>query len=305
MKMMFIEPIWSELCLMSLLITTLLYWAKIIFSDLTYLSVLARLGIIFANGLLAILLIERWLSSGHLPFSNLYESFLFLTWNLTFLHIILEQRIRNEWLGTIIAPSALFMQIFAMIALPGEMKQSMFLVPALQSNWLIMHVSMMILSYGALLFGSLLAVTLLIVGYQYIEIQNQNINTDSMYLNGYNIQMQKNWFLYFRRMCLIDQLDYWSYRAIGIGFILLTIGIISGAVWANEAWGSYWNWDPKETWALITWLIFASYLHTRMVKGWNGQKSAIVATVGLCLVWTCYLGVNLLAKGLHSYGWFQ
>jgi cytochrome c-type biogenesis protein CcsB len=303
--MMFIEPICSQLCLMSLLITTLLYWAKIIFSDLTYLSVLARLGIIFANALLAILLIERWLLSGHLPFSNLYESFLFLTWNLTFLHIILEQRIRNEWLGTIIAPSALLMQIFAMIALPGDMKQSMFLVPALQSNWLIMHVSMMILSYGALLFGSLLAVTVLIVGYQYIEIQNQNIKTDSMYLNGYNIQMQKNWFLDFRRMCLIDQLDYWSYRAIGIGFILLTIGIISGAVWANEAWGSYWNWDPKETWALITWLIFAIYLHTRMVKGWNGQKSAIVATVGLCLVWTCYLGVNLLAKGLHTYGWFQ
>lgn len=305
MKMMIIEPMWSELCLMTLLITTLLYWTKIIFSDLTYLSVLARLGIIFANGLLAILLIERWLSSGHLPFSNLYESFLLLTWNLTFLHIILENRIRNEWLGTIIAPSALFMQIFATTALPGEMKQSTFLVPALQSNWLMMHVSMMILSYGALLFGSLLAVTLLIVAYQYIEIQNPNIQSDSMLVNGYNIQMQKNWFLDFRRMCLIDQLDYWSYRAIGIGFILLTIGIISGAVWANEAWGSYWNWDPKETWALITWLIFAIYLHTRMVKGWNGQRSAIVASIGLCLVWICYLGVNLLAKGLHTYGWFQ
>lgn len=305
MKMMIIEPMWSELCLITLFITTLLYWAKIVFSELTYLSFLARLGIVCANALLAILLIERWLSSGHLPFSNLYESFVFLTWNLTFLHVVLENRIRNEWLGAIIAPSALLMQTFATIALPVEMKQSIFLVPALQSNWLAMHVSMMILSYGALLFGSLLAITLLIVAYKYIEIDNKSVHTDSVLSNSYNIQMQENWFLDVRRMCLIDQLDYWSYRAIGIGFILLTIGIISGAVWANEAWGSYWNWDPKETWALITWLVFAIYLHTRMVKGWNGQKSAVVATVGLCLVWTCYLGVNLLAKGLHTYGWFQ
>ena len=91
---------------------------------------------------------------------------------------------------------------------------------------------------------------------------------------------------------------------IGLGFPLLTIGIIAGGVWANEAWGSYWSWDPKETWSLITWLVFAAYLHTRISKGWQGKKPAILATVGLGVVWTCYLGVNLLGKGLHSYGWF-
>ena len=95
----------------------------------------------------------------------------------------------------------------------------------------------------------------------------------------------------------------WSYRIIGLGFPFLTIGIISGGVWANEAWGSYWSWDPKETWALITWLVFAIYLHSRLLKGWQGKKAAILGSVGFFVIWICYLGVNFLGKGLHSYGW--
>ena len=100
-------------------------------------------------------------------------------------------------------------------------------------------------------------------------------------------------------------LDNLSYRILGIGFPLLTIGILSGAVWANEAWGSYWSWDPKETWALLTWLVFAIYLHTRISKNWYGKKPAIIASFGFFVVWVCYLGVNLLGEGLHSYGWLQ
>jgi cytochrome c-type biogenesis protein CcsB len=107
-----------------------------------------------------------------------------------------------------------------------------------------------------------------------------------------------------QRLTLADTLDNVSYRIIGLGFPLLTIGIISGAVWANEAWGSYWSWDPKETWALITWLVFAAYLHARITKGWQGRRPAILAASGFAVVWVCYLGVNLLGKGLHSYGWF-
>jgi cytochrome c-type biogenesis protein CcsB len=104
---------------------------------------------------------------------------------------------------------------------------------------------------------------------------------------------------------LNQNLDNLSYRILGIGFPLLTIGILSGAVWANEAWGSYWSWDPKETWALITWLTYAIYLHTRITNGWSGKKPAIIASIGFIIVWICYLGVNLLGKGLHSYGWVQ
>ena len=101
---------------------------------------------------------------------------------------------------------------------------------------------------------------------------------------------------------LADDLDNLSYRILGVGFPLLTIGILSGAVWANEAWGSYWSWDPKETWALLTWLVFAIYLHTRIIKGWQGKKPAIIASLGFFIVWICFLGVNLLGEGLHSYG---
>ena len=102
---------------------------------------------------------------------------------------------------------------------------------------------------------------------------------------------------------LAKNLDNLSYRILGIGFPFLTIGILSGAVWANEAWGSYWSWDPKETWALLTWLVFAIYLHMRLSHGWQGKKPAIMASVGFLTVWFCFLGVNLLGEGLHSYGW--
>ena len=99
--------------------------------------------------------------------------------------------------------------------------------------------------------------------------------------------------------------DNLSYRTIGIGFCFLTLGILSGAVWANETWGTYWSWDPKETWALITWLTFAIYLHTRLLYGWDGKKSAILGSCGFVLIWVCYLGVNLLGKGLHTYGFLS
>jgi len=104
---------------------------------------------------------------------------------------------------------------------------------------------------------------------------------------------------------LLNLLDNLSYRIIGIGFCFLTLGILSGAVWANETWGTYWSWDPKETWALITWLTFAVYLHTRFLKGWQGVKPASIASTGFFLIWICYLGVNLLGKGLHSYGFLN
>jgi cytochrome c-type biogenesis protein CcsB len=103
---------------------------------------------------------------------------------------------------------------------------------------------------------------------------------------------------------IAETLDSLSYRTITVGFLLLSVGLVSGAVWANEAWGSWWSWDPKETWALICWLVYAAYLHTRLIRGWQGRKPAIVASAGLVVIAVCYIGVNLLGIGLHSYGWF-
>ena len=208
----------------------------------------------------------------------------------------------NTIIGTVLSPIALFTNSFATFSLPKNMQKAQALVPALQSNWLMMHVTVMMLSYTALLCGSLLAITFLVVTWNH----PQN-NTNSIVSNNLSYK-NKDSLLQSQELpinSLAKTLDNLSYRVLGIGFPLLTIGILSGAVWANEAWGSYWSWDPKETWAFITWLIFAIYLHTRITKGWEGKKPAILASFGFFIVWVCYLGVNILGTGLHSYGWVQ
>nr|YP_010583682.1 cytochrome c heme attachment protein [Hippomane mancinella]UGY85776.1 cytochrome c heme attachment protein [Hippomane mancinella] len=262
------------------------------------------------------LLVTRWIFLGHLPLSDLYESLIFLSWAFSVIYMVPYFKKHKNYLSAITAPSTFFTQGFATSGLLTGMHQSEILVPALQSQWLMMHVSMMILGYAALLCGSLLSVAFLIITFRkIIRIGNKNNNllNDSFYFNEIQYMTeQKNvlrniLFLSFRnyyRFQLIQQLDDWSYRIISIGFIFLTIGILSGAVWANEAWGSYWNWDPKETWAFITWTIFAIYFHIRTNKNWEGLNSAIVASMGFLIIWICYFGVNLVGIGLHSYGSF-
>lgn len=319
MELSALEQILIQFCFAIFLLVTLFSWVNLTIYTTNRIRSFSKKAMIIGYACLTGLLIIRWLVSDHLPLSNLYESSLFLAWSLTLVYLFLERKMQNDWLDAIIAPSIMITYTFTTLGLPKEMQQSTVLVPALQSNWLMMHVSMMILSYGALLFGSLLAMTLLTLTYEpYLNSSKLNFQRNNSFLcvGQENLTSQTikpieylnlSEILYFEkyRMSLVNQIDYWSYRIIGIGFPLLTIGILSGAVWANEAWGSYWSWDPKETWALITWLVFAIYLHVRMTKGWNGKKSALVASLGFCVVWMCYLGVNLLGKGLHSYGWLS
>nr|YP_009672758.1 cytochrome c biogenesis/heme attachment protein [Rhodomyrtus tomentosa]QDE52596.1 cytochrome c biogenesis/heme attachment protein [Rhodomyrtus tomentosa] len=263
------------------------------------------------------LLVIRWIYSGHFPLSDLYESFIFLSWSFSIIHMVPYFKKHKNYLSAITAPSTFFTQGFATSGLLNEMHQSEIVVPALQSQWLMMHVSMMILSYAALLCGSLLSVALLVItlrktirifskknnflneSFSFVEIQYMNERSNVL-LNT-SFFSSRNYY----RAQLIQQLDQWSYRIISLGFIFLTIGILSGAVWANEAWGSYWNWDPKETWAFITWTLFAIYLHTRTNKNWESFNCAIVASIGFLIIWICYFGVNLLGIGLHSYGSFN
>nr|YP_010233124.1 cytochrome c biogenesis protein [Brachystegia angustistipulata]QSX28245.1 cytochrome c biogenesis protein [Brachystegia angustistipulata] len=262
------------------------------------------------------LLVTRWIFLGHLPLSDLYESLIFLSWSFSIFNMIpsfIFKKHKNH-LSTVIAPSVILTQGFATSGLLIKMHQSTILVPALQSHWLMMHVSMMVLGYAALLCGSLLSVALLVITFRkVIRINSNNFSflTESFsfaeikYLNKRNNILRNTSFLSFRnfyRSQFIQQLARWSHRIISLGFIFLTIGILSGAVWANEAWGSYWNWDPKETWAFITWTIFAIFLHTR--KKLEGVNSSIVASMGFLIIWVCYFGINLLGIGLHSYGSF-
>ncbi|KOP27805.1 cytochrome C biogenesis protein [Hapalosiphon sp. MRB220] len=334
--------------------TMLIYWSGAAFPNLPYLPALGTAGMAIANLCIATMLGARWLEAGYFPLSNLYESLFFLAWGITTIHLIAENNSRSRLVGVATAPVAMSITAFATLTLPSEMQVAEPLVPALKSNWLMMHVSVMMLSYSALMVGSLLAIAFLVVTRgQDIQLQGSSVGTGGYRSKDYRLQkagelvsqsqaivaenngngvvryesnnngktavldtvlaptiqdpksdIQNSQPLSPQRLSLAETLDNISYRIIGLGFPLLTIGIIAGAVWANEAWGSYWSWDPKETWALITWLVFAAYLHARITRGWQGRRPAILAASGFVVVWICYLGVNLLGKGLHSYGWF-
>nr|YP_009690972.1 cytochrome c heme attachment protein [Pecluma dulcis]QEG57752.1 cytochrome c heme attachment protein [Pecluma dulcis] len=257
-------------------------------------------------------LIIRCFQTKHLPISNLYESSMFPSWSFCLLYVILEFKNQNGLSGALTAPGAMLTHAFATLGLPEEMKQFAPLVPALQSHWLMMHVTTTILSYAVLLSGSLLAISLSSIFYSDIKDYSlldskKNCYSTSSKLNTLAILNVRS-SLYplspnSKKCQLINRLDKWAYQIISSGFSLLTIGILSGAVWANEAWGSYRSWDPKETWALVTWPIYATYLHTRITNRWMGEGPAAVASTGFFLIWICFLGVNLLGIGLHNYGW--
>ena len=311
-----LEQILAHTSFFLLFSITLIYWVKFLYINNKTLDFSGKIGMIIAFLLITIFLSLRWILSKHFPLSNLYESSMFLSWSLTLIHSILEIKNKNSWLGIVTAPSAMLAHGFATLGLPKDMQQSLPLVPALQSHWLMMHVTTMILSYSALLCGSLLAITMWVVtatkqnNFSAIEYHTNSFlyfsqNRSKLKIENSNDSQKTLYFINLRKWQIIDELDNYSYRIISLGFPLLTIGILSGAVWANEAWGSYWNWDPKETWALITWLIFAVYLHTRLIKGWRTKQSTRIASFGFFIIWICYLGVNLLGKGLHSYGWLS
>ena len=295
-----------------LLFAMIAYWVNLsLFNNSSLLSKIGRFSTIIANAILFFILCSRWIVAGYFPLSNLYESLLFLTWILLTVYLYIETKTKSKLIGSVLIPVTLLINGFANLTLSPEMQKSSPLVPALQSNWLMMHVSMMLLSYGTLIMGSLLCILFLVIS-RYKDIDLKIMDDSSLPL--YNIMLD-----YYEakllspsteiselgKLKLLQSLDNWSYRIIGLGFPFLTIGIIAGGVWANEAWGSYWSWDPKETWALITWLVFATYLHARITKGWEGKKTAILGSLGFFVIWICYLGVNFLGKGLHSYGWLS
>ena len=327
-----IQSYLDNIIFLVLLIVTIFYWASIIYTNFKPLSKLSSYGTILANGLIFSLLGLRWLNYGYFPLSNLYESLVFLAWGVTFTTLVIELKTKTSIIGSISSPISLFIIGFAGLSLPESMQAPSPLVPALKSNWLMMHVTVMMLSYASLIVGSLLGIFFLILtnnkkdkvtlqgnSYGKVFVDNNLSNTafyqdgiaenvpllqysnstiqqiDNTKLSDFNLAREN-------RLNLLESIDNLSYRTISFGFPLLTIGIIAGAVWANEAWGSYWSWDPKETWALITWLVFASYLHARITKSWQGRKPAIIASFGFIVVWICYLGVNFLGKGLHTYG---
>jgi len=223
-------------------------------------------------------IILRWLESyqmglGHAPFSNLYESLVFFAWTIAVVYLVLEYIYKNRAIGAFVLPLAFLSLAYAGLQ-PSEIQP---LVPALKSNWLIAHVITCFLGYAGFALATGLAV---------------------MYLIGRPECGQTGFFSRLPSQAILDDLIY---QTIVIGFLLLTGGIITGAIWAHMAWGTYWSWDPKETWSLITWFVYAAVLHARMVRGWAGRRIAVMALAGFGCVLFTYFGVNMLLPGLHSY----
>jgi cytochrome c-type biogenesis protein CcsB len=241
-------------------------------------SIIAFIGLIAQT----VGLILRWLESykmgiGHAPLSNLYESLIFFSWTIVLLYLIIEWRIKSRNLGAFVIPFAFFSMAFASFS-PNVNSRIQPLIPALQSNWLISHVITCFFGYAALTIACGLGFMYLLKGLEKGERPR----------------------LFFRLLPGREIVDELTYHSVVIGFIFLTLGIITGSVWAYSAWGSYWSWDPKETWSLITWLIYAAVLHSRFVHGWRGKRMAIMSIIGFASVLFTYFGVNYL-PGLHSY----
>tara|TARA_B100000678_G_scaffold188075_1_gene157290 strand:+ start:673 stop:1599 length:927 start_codon:yes stop_codon:yes gene_type:complete len=256
---------------------------------------------VVANIFIALQLIFRWIISSHFPISNLFESLCFLSWGLILVQLLLEREYKTPVISTLSIPIILLTLGFACFILPEDLRSSTNLVPALRSSWLVMHVSVVMLSYASLIIGSCLSASVLLID----NNQALQIRSSSVGIGGYKVTniVSNEEVIKPYQFTHLEKLDTLSYRSILVGFVLLTLGLVSGAVWANEAWGTWWSWDPKETWAFISWLFYAAYLHMRISKGWQGRKPALLATSGFFIVLICYLGVNFWGVGLHSYGW--
>src|SRR3989339_144781 len=264
------------------------------FAMVLYVSYLAfrseTLGKICTLTLLSGVLIEtaaifiRWYESyqlgiGRAPLTNLYESLVFFALTIAVTYLIVERKFGIKTAGAFVTPFPFIIMAYASLN-PNEIQP---LVPALQSNWLISHVVTCFVGYAA--FAVSFAVSILYL----FKVKSERLSPKS----------PGSFWGFLPASSALDEIGY---KTIAIGFPLLTIGIVTGAFWANVAWGTYWSWDPKETWSLIVWLIYAAYLHARITRGWKGKKAAVLSIVGFLATIFCYRGVNLILSGLHSYG---
>ncbi len=227
-------------------------------------------------------IILRWMESyklgiGHAPLSNLYESLIFFAWTVIMIYLVIERRYENRIIGAFATPLAFLALAYASLS-PNISDRIQPLLPALKSNWLIAHVITCFIGYSAfaIAFG---------IGIMYLLKQREPPGKSGL----------------LERFPGLNILDELNHQLVMFGFLFLSAGIISGAVWAHSAWGRYWGWDPKETWSLITWFVYATLLHARMMRGWRGRRIAYLSIIGFFAVIFTYFGVNYL-PGLHSYG---
>jgi cytochrome c-type biogenesis protein CcsB len=228
----------------------------------------------------------RWVAAGRAPFSNMFESLVLFAWAVVVVYLALQ--IRRQ-IPVLAAVTALLAVLTLAYASTYETKIEP-LMPALRSNWLTVHVFTVFLGYGGVALAFLSSVSYLVV----VRIARFRAAFVSSDRAGKNVGAPGG-------LELAGALEAATEKTISFGFLFLTVGIISGAIWANSAWGTYWSWDPKETWSLITWFVYAVFLHCRFMRGWKGERAAWISIVGFLSVIFTYFGVNYLLSGLHSY----
>ena len=229
----------------------------------------ASLLVLVAIGFVTASLVLRAIAAGHGPFANMYEFSVAFAWGILVAEAWFERRFRQPLLGLVVLPIALALMAYA-LAIPSTIEP---LLPALQNSLLLtVHVAVAIVAYGSFTVGFAAAVLHLVQP----EAGRRGLPGPAA-------------------------LDEIGYRSIAVGFPFLTLTIALGALWADVAWGRYWGWDPKETASLVTWLIYAAYLHARVVRGWRGRRAAVLLVVGFGATLFTFFGVNLFLPGLHSY----
>lgn len=212
------------------------------------------------------------------PLSNGYEYIVTFCWGIVAVLLFTELRFKIKALGSFVMPIPFLLIMFILMAMGPEERIAAAIPPALKSQWLTFHVITAMFSYGAFAVSFGLGLMYLIKAAKSAEKSSKA-----------------------SRIPPLETLDELAYKVVGFAFPLLTLCIITGAIWANYAWGTYWSWDPKETWSLITWIIYAGYLHARLMYGWKGKRAAWLAVIGFVAVLFTFFGVNYLLPGLHSY----
>lgn len=215
------------------------------------------------------ILVARVLLTGRLPLSNGYEFLISFAWGIVILYLIFERRTKFKAAGGFTLAAAWGLLACIWLFMPEQQYSVEPLMPALKSGWLTVHVLTAVVSYSAFTLACALAVV-------YLRRLREAEGDD-------------------------DALDVAIYQAVAFGFTMLSLTIVTGAVWAEKAWGSYWSWDPKETWSLITWIVFGIYLHVRRNRGWRGRAAAVLVIAGFLIVLFTFFGVNYFLSGNHSY----
>jgi cytochrome c-type biogenesis protein CcsB len=208
--------------------------------------------------------------------SNLYESLIFFAGIIILVYLFFEIRQRKWVDGVFVLPLVVSLIAYARV-LSSDLRP---IPPVLKSPWMAIHVTLCFLSYACFSLALVFAVMYL---WQEKELKSRKVDA------------------FFFRLPALEFLDRLGYRSIVFGFLFLSLGIVTGSVWAQEAWGNFWTWDPKETWSLVMWLLYLVYLHGRLLMGWQGKKNAYLAIIGFMAMLFTYLGVSFLLPGLHSY----